>query len=245
MNSKRNVFGNVTERTWIYRFFPRDRFFQLFEESQNALVRPTMWDDPFENAILDAAVRAKAGENGECGYHEVVYGQSWTLAYASDAMWQIYSPNKDAIRVRTTVGKLLQSIRAESEDWTDAACFIGRVKYLKKSELREFCKTVFSAGLSKKAVARSLLVKRKAHKHENEVRLIFFELTNTKHPGGVYKYGLDPLALIDQVMVDGRVSREEYLRVKAKIMRRTILKEQQVERSLLYQEPKNIDVKIP
>ena len=245
MNSSRNVFGNITEETRIYRIFSRDWFFQLFEDRQNALVWPAMWDDPFENVFLRARVRTRRGENGRFGVHDDVYGQCWTLERASDAMWQIYSRNKDAIRVRTTVGKLIRSIRAENRGWTDSKCFIGRVEYMKDSELREFGKTVFSAGLSREAVARSLTVKRKAYKHEMEVRLIYIDPRNTKHPGGVYKYNLDPLVLIEQAMVDGRVSYGDYQPVKAEIMRRTGLKPRQVKRSLLYRQPKDFVVEIP
>lgn len=245
MCSKQNIIGNIFEATRVYRIFQRDRFFQLFEDKQNALVLPSMWDDPFENVILRAEVRAKTGEKGRFGFHEDVYGQCWTLERASDAMWQIYSRDQDAIRVRTTVGKLIQSLRVANGSGADTSCFVGRVKYLKDSELRDFGRSVFGAGLCAEAVARSLIVKRKAYRHESEVRLIYFEPSQAKHHGGVYKYNLDPLALIDQAMVDGRVSYETYIPFKEEIKERTGLKDHQVKRSLLYRPPKGFVVEIP
>lgn len=245
MNSNQNVFGKINEKTRIYRIFPRDRFFQLFENRQNALVLPIKWSDPFENVILRAEVRTKAGEKGVFSFHNDVYCQCWTLERASDAMWQIYSPCKDAIRVRTTVGKLIKSIRAQNKDRADTTCFIGRVKYLTEPKFRKFGETVFCEGLFGSAVALSLTVKRKAYKHENEVRLVFFENTETKHAGGVYKYDLNPLELVDHAMVDGRVSYQKYQVVKAEIMKRTRLKDRQISRSLLYEQPKDFVVKIP
>lgn len=245
MNLNHNVFGKITERTRIYRIFPRNYFFQLFEDRQNALILPTKWKDPFENVILRAEVRTKAGKKGRFDFHDDVYGQCWTLERASDAMWQIYSRDQDAIRVRTTVGKLIKSLRTANGNWADTTCFIGRVKYLKESELREFGKTVFETGLSADDVAKSLTVKRKAYKHENEVRLIYIEPTKAKHNDGVCKYDLDPLALIDQVMVDGRVLYEDYKPLKAEIMKRTGLRDWQIKRSLLYRQPEDFVVQIP
>jgi hypothetical protein len=43
-----SILGKITLETKIYRIFPRERFIQLFEEDRNALVLPTMWEDPFE-----------------------------------------------------------------------------------------------------------------------------------------------------------------------------------------------------
>ena len=57
MKSVGTTFGDITRRPAIYRVFPRHRFFELFEEKKNALVWPTMWEDPFENFILRSRVR--------------------------------------------------------------------------------------------------------------------------------------------------------------------------------------------
>lgn len=247
MNSNQNIFGKITEDTRIYRIFQRDWFFQLFEDKKNGLVRPSKWNDPFENVFLRAEVRSKSmpDKKGDFSFRNDLYGQCWTLGSASDAMWQIYSPCQDAIRVRTTVGKLIKSIRAVKGNLADATCFIGRVKYLSEKELSKFGKNVFSTAITGEACARSLIVKRKAYKHEKEVRLVYFEDTTTKHPDGVYTYDLDPLALIDQAMVDSRVSEIGYQFVKGEIMSRTRLEARQIRHSRLYRQPKNFVVKIP
>ena len=243
--NKMNIIGKkIGPETRIYRIFPRDRFLQLFQEDQNALVLPTLWDDPFENAILKAEVRTSTGELGSFSFHGDVYGQCWTLETASDAMWQIYSRNSDAVRVRTTVGRLIESLSASQGDWAHVSCFIGRVDYMSEKRLREFGSTVFKGGVTPEAVARSLLAKRRAYKHENEVRLIYFERSDNKHPKGVFKYALEPRKVIDQVMVDGRVSYNDFLPLKKKIMKLTGFSDQQVRRSLLYRPPDNFVVEL-
>lgn len=245
MQNNANVIGKINDRTTIYRIFPRNRFLQLFEESQNALVLPTKWDDPFENVFLQADVVSANGEKGHFGCHDDVYGQCWTLETASDAMWQIYSRDKDAVRVRTTVGKLIGSLRSIHGKWAEATCFIGRVDYLRESKLKEFGRTVFKDYSGSEAIARTLLVKRRAYKHENEVRLIHIERGGTKHVNGVYTYKLDPRDIIDQVMVDGRVPYQDFVPFKEQIMDLTGLSEKQVKRSLLYRKPKGFLVEVP
>lgn len=231
--------------TRIYRIFPRNRFLQLFKENQNALVLPAKWDDPFENVFLQADVVSANREKGRFGFHDDVYGQCWTLETASDAMWQIYSREKDAVRVRTTVEKLISSLMSAHGKWAAATCFIGRVSYLSESKLKEFGRTAFKDYSGSEAIARSLLVKRRAYKHENEVRLIYIERSGTKHGNGVYTYDLNPRDIIDQVMVDGRVSYQEFVPFKEQIMTLTGLSDKQVKRSLLYRRPKGFLVEIP
>ncbi len=173
---------------------PRNRFFELFDEKKNALVGPTIWEDPFENFILRSPVRTAAGKTGEFAFHEDVYGQCWMLKKRSDAMWRIYSPKTDAVRVRTTVGRLIDSLCAANKGATNDSGVIGKVDYPSDFKLKKFARTVFKDGLTAEAVARSLLRQRDAFEHEAEVRLTYIEGQNKKHDDGVYKYALGPHA---------------------------------------------------
>ena len=88
-------------------------------------------------------------------------------------MWQIYSKNGDGIRVRTIVGKLIDSLRVAHGDMANESCFIGRVRYERDKQLREFCRSMFVGHRGTEAIAKSLLIKRRAYRHENEVRLVY------------------------------------------------------------------------
>ena len=239
-----SILGELSAETRIYRIFPRMRFLQLFQEKRNALVLPTKWDDPFENVFLRADVINSQGERGSFSFHDDVYGQCWTLETSSDAMWQIYSRNKDAVRVRSTVGKLVSSLRDIQGDGADSTCFIGRVKYVSETRLKAIGRTIFREFLMPEAIARSLLVKRYAYKHENEVRIVYLERKQVKHSNGVYSYGVQPSSIIDQVMVDGRVSYDEFLRFKDEVINLTGFAEKQVKRSLLYRKPEGFVVEV-
>lgn len=245
MSKPAHFIGDISRDTKIYKILKREYFFELFEEKKNALVLPKKWQDPFENVILTAEVRNASGEPGSFSFHEDVYGQCWTLHTASDAMWRIYSEKKDAVRIRTTVGKLIDSLRAAHGQWADVTCFIGKVDYLGEARLKKFARTIFKDEITEPAIARSLLVKRNAYRHEREVRLIYIEPKDEKHANGVYKYDIDPHTLIDQVMIDPRVTYDKYVSLKKQVMKRTDLSGRQIKRSLLYRQPKGFIVEIP
>ena len=113
-------------------------------------------------------------------FHDDVYAQCWTLERSSDAMWQMYSADHDAVRVRTTVGRLIDSLRATQCSVADVSCFIGRIRYQKISQLRDFGKNMFVRYMGSEAIAQSLLIKRQAYRYENEVRLIYLALEQTR-----------------------------------------------------------------
>lgn len=247
MANNANIIGSdICESTKIYRIFPRERFQQLFTEEMNALVLPSKWSDPFENAILKAKVVTTDGkEIGRFSFHSDVYGQCWTTEKASDAMWQIYSKNKDAIRVRTTVGKLIKSLGDVHGEWSASTCFIGRVNYIREDELKDFGRNVFKQADKSQAIAKSLLAKRRAYMHEKEVRIIYIDRHKSKHPKGVYKYHFDPRGVIDQIMVDGRMKHSDFASFKNKFTMQTGFPKEQIYRSLLYSEPNDFVVELP
>ena len=241
-----SLIDNISQNINIYRIFSREYFFELFENRENVLVLPRKWDDPFENVFLRSPVRfVSDGEIGKFAFRDDLYGQCWTREPVSEAMWQIYSRDKNGIRVRTTVGKLIDSMRNVHGEWSNLSCFIGLVKYMTDKQLKEFGKTAFRDHINSRIVARSLLVKRKAYKFENEVRLIYFDHDKVRNTQGVYKYELDPLAVFDQVMIDGRVSVKEFFALKEEVVKRTGISSRRVRRSLLYQQPRDFVVNVP
>ena len=43
----------------VYRIYGLDRFKALLSSRQDALINPSMWDDPFENFLLETTPRAR------------------------------------------------------------------------------------------------------------------------------------------------------------------------------------------
>jgi hypothetical protein len=223
---------------YIYRIISLSRLFQLFSTRVNVFVKPKRWDDPFENFILRSRIRFPSGELYNHGNRDSIYGQCWTLQSASDAMWRIYSPHGDAVRIRSTPKRLAQSI-IDSSSVRPHTVRIGKVSYLSQAALVRFARLSFKTDESAyDAKGRTLLVKRLAFIHEREVRaLIFASVEETaKSTSDFLQCPVNPHALIDQIMLDPRYSAEKAKSVKRQIAAQTDFRGE-ILRSLLYAPP--------
>jgi hypothetical protein len=128
----------------IYRIISIERLIEMFES--NALIFPLVkvWDDVYENFFVKSKLRENNGEIFEIDDNlEEYYGQCWSLLKDSDALWRIYSPNKQGIRIKTTLRKIINLIDYQNTYIYDSGigitedAFIGRVKYLSKSKMCE------------------------------------------------------------------------------------------------------------
>ena len=226
---------------FIYRIISKERLFELFEKKQNVLVKPRKWDDPFENFILKSSFRLPTGELATISNQEQLYGQCWTLHSSSDAMWRIYSPDKNAIRIRTRVGLLAESLGKTRGSSSYIEAFVGKVRYLPNKRLIEFARNAFSSPETpwSKHFARTLLVKRPAFKHEREVRLILVCSDANHAESDLCPYSIDPYTLIDQMMIDPRLTESEANKLRSEIVARTSFKGS-IKRSLLYAMPPSL-----
>jgi hypothetical protein len=222
----------------VYRILSIERLYQMFGRCENVLVRPSRWDDPFENFVLNSQARLPDGTMVRFGFNNDFYGQCWTLHTASDAMWRIYSRDSEGVRIRTSVRKLADSLSAGPGDWAHVQAFIGRVRYLRNNELLHFANTVFSLGLDAAALASTLLVKRKAFVHEREIRLLYFE---KKDSGArdLFPYTINPHGMIEQIMIDPRLPKQRAAALKREIRKKTGFAGPIV-RSLLYAPPEEM-----
>ncbi|MBN1299346.1 MAG: hypothetical protein JW997_06650, partial [Actinobacteria bacterium] len=87
----------------VYRVFSIKRLLQIIKTSKNVLVKPELWDDPFENIL--AKLKGYATKSKMVldlsSIFGIFYGQCWTLNVdESDALWRIYSLKKDGVRVK-------------------------------------------------------------------------------------------------------------------------------------------------
>ncbi len=204
----------------IYRFVPQNLLFALFRSRENVVVSPTKWDDPFENFLSRVP--------GAPRQHW--YGQCWTRNKASDAMWRIYSPQKTAVRIRTTPRKLEMASRDPL--WR---VFVGRVQYPSEGDIEKAFLSAKGGRVSDLKSAETLLVKRRAFQHEGEVRLLI-HAPKLQGKNGVLSYAVDPHALVDQIMLDPRLSPDEAGDLKRLIKEQTGFRGR-IMRSLLYQPP--------
>ena len=223
--------------SYVYRITTLERLKQLFALKENTLVNPKLWDDPFENFILSSKVRHKSGEVRQYNYHEGVYGQCWTFHKESDAMWRIYAQDKKGIRLRSTISELALGLGNAHPHTTSAKCRVGRVRYLSSKKMKEVANETFDdSGIGLDSLFKSLLVKRKAFKHEREVRLLYFEFDGSKLHNQLYSYNVNPHTMISQIMLDPRLPSTKAETMKEEILSATGFKGP-IKRSQLYAPP--------
>ncbi|WP_202943041.1 DUF2971 domain-containing protein [Alteromonas macleodii] len=196
----------------IYRIMTVDRLLDMFETKTNVLVKPCLWDDPFENFLFNTPMVHKNGTEYVSILRDRAYGQCWSLNVESDAMWRIYAPEKNGVKIQTTISSLYNSLYQGTARYPRISCFIGKVDYHPKSKLTALAKQVRDNGKSKGGShyqAKSLLMKRVAFKHEDEVRLIYLDPNNIADQK-IHKYKFDPMSHIKSMTFDPRMGESLY-----------------------------------
>lgn len=239
---------NLTENSLfldekIYRIIPMKRFYELFDNQENVLVRPRLWEDPFENRVMTSIFEGYNGSRIDIGFKNNYYAQCWSHTSISDAMWRIYSSETktDGIRIRTSVGKLLKSlVDSTGSNFADISCFIGKVEYLTdigfENKCKELLENIFDS--TNQSQTKSLLLKRFAFKHEDEVRLIYSPPNDRVVDDNIYKYNIFPNSLIEQVMLHPMLTSKEAERWKKRISNELGYPIKNIKHSLLYTPPK-------
>lgn len=188
----------------IYRVFSIARFLEVLDTKHNALLRPSKWDDPFENLVLKGIAQTAAGQTAKWAFKDDLFGQCWSFEIESDALWRIYSPQKDGVKVRSTVAKLYNSLHNTAGQYRDISCFIGKVEYRIKRSLRTWLQTVNPLDPTGRGSAATLYVKRAAFRYEKEVRLVYFDHSN-QPKGDVHLYPIKPNQVFEECVLDPRM----------------------------------------
>lgn len=205
----------------VYRIFSFSRLEEIFRENCLTLVKTQKWDDPFENFILNSRGYTSNGEPFDIGFRDNFYGQCWSLTKESDAMWRIYSPNKDGVKIKTTIGKLIKNLYETSGEFRDISAFIGKVQYQSTDKLltmltdreRMSGKILDSTG---RGQASTFFFKRVAFKHENEIRLIYNSQQYSNNE--LYKFRVNPFELIEEITFDPRSNKDFYDTAKMQLV---------------------------
>lgn len=222
---KRNIIRIDNLDQEIYRIFPLYRIEEMLSSQRLILVKPNVWDDPFENFLLNCtAVEEDGTEVGLSVMAASWFGLCWTLNVDSDAMWRIYSQKKDGIRIKTTIRKLFNAAWEVNNTFSPLKYFIGKVSYHSREELEKFLKDTsfwsIASGGQNDGFAKTLLMKRTEFEHENEVKiLVNIAVTDNDQriEGSLYKISINTNNFIDEICIDPRLSNDEANVLKEKI----------------------------
>lgn len=233
----------------IYRIVSCDRFLKMLRDRQNCLVLPLLWDDPFENFILNGTAVTPDGKHVKFAFRDQLYGQCWSLHRETDLMWRGYSPNKDAVKLKTTIRALYGSLYEQGGPYRDASCFIGKVRYLLKKRIADVLRRVIIPDPSGVAVGATLLVKRWAFRSESEVRLIYLRQRRARsrhplsRPRKAFCYKLDPNAVFMEAVLDPRMRDAEAKKWKQRFQNAGF--KNRIIQSGLYKPPGRIVINLP
>ncbi len=234
--------------TPVYRVYPIDRLTQLFNDRKNTLVKPQMWDDPFENLVFQQTATLTNGEQVSFdNIRERYYGQCWTLnTDETDALWRIYSPKKDGVRVKTTLRKLFDSFYNPKYKWAMVAFYIGKINYESSADIQRYfedpnnLEMIFDA--SGEGSVQTLLVKRTEFLHENEIRLIYAANRDSDDlTKNIYQYSIDPNVLLEELLFDPRFDDQLFADKKDELINLGFSKV--IDKSKLYHVP-NFDLRL-
>lgn len=156
-------------------------------------------------------------------YGEDLFAQCWTFHRETDAMWRIYSPESDGVRVKSYIQPLLEEMRKQAGIYALANCFAGKVEYMTKQKIKDvvlkerFINSVASDDTAFRR-ALTLLFKRREFSHEKEVRLIHdcWEKSKIRNDD-LFDIDIDPNALFKSITFDPRIKYSEFKKLKSKV----------------------------
>ena len=203
----------------VYRVISIECLYELFETKENVVVSPRKWGDP----EINFKYRGREVSRGW-------FGQCWTHNSASDAIWSIYSKDWTGVRIRSTPYKLVKLAEVSLGSGWDV--FVGKVLYPSRERLKQCAKSALGELNGSVNIAKTLLIKRGAFRHEAEVRLLMFR-KGLIAPDGVERYKVDVAEMIDQIRLDPRLPTCCANRLKKEICERTEFKGK-IDHSQLY-----------
>jgi hypothetical protein len=204
----------------IFRIFNFDYFVNDFKDKMLTLVRPTKWQDPFENFLLNSVGEMDDGtEVGFENIRDLYYGQCWSLKEECDGLWRNYKgENEFAIKVKTTTNKLFDLAYDINYTFHNLSYFIGKVDYVTDDEIAEFFKNKvdFSNYQSGLEFAQTMLIKRKSFAYEEEVRLIIRDKAKTN--SDILRIPMNLNNFIEEIIFDPWVKPDIYEQKKNEIL---------------------------
>lgn len=209
------------ENSEIFRVLEVSKLFDLFESGLLWLTAPKLWDDPYENFLKHISGISNDKDSVRIsfeGHSKYIFGQCWTLNEETDATWRIYSPNKDRVKIKTTIAKLYNNVKKINEDGFHS--YLGKIRYIPEHEMI----TNIVNGIKKSfinfhpdnLIRKYYLTKREAFAYENEVRLMVrLPAPPENYRNAIYQYHEDldlcylpldnPVEFIDEVVFDPRM----------------------------------------
>jgi hypothetical protein len=203
-----HVCKELKQNQKIFRYVNIKQFMSMVENQKTNFTHVIDWEDTWEVPLKRIPVDSEMGESDEVfENYKYVFGQCWSKNGNSDAMWRIYSPNKEGILIQSTVKKLLDSINLDYG-------LVASVIYYDDlyESICELSEKAYDADLA------GALLKRKAFRHEEEIRILSMFPYNNEQDKYI-EVNLEPNRLIEGIILDPRCD-NWYLDIMVKYCKR-------------------------
>jgi hypothetical protein len=220
------------ERGYLYRVMDFHRVVQIFRKGELHFAHPNTWDDPYEKFIKHPRSHA-------------LFAQCWTRAYASDAMWRIYSPHGLGVRISTSEARL----NAFGQEFAKKHKYTWRsdeVQYYTLPSFRNKAQELaadLNENFSMERAADALYMKRDAFSHEDEWRATLYCPDQSETKSGI-KVPVDAHELIRNILLDPRAP-GELVDAFTVYFRKELGFKGLVKRSELYASPRPLEIADP
>ena len=181
---------SLTSDIKLYRYMTLSKFIAMVENGEMCLTLIKEWEDVWEYPNMQYNDVNSNNERAD------LFGQSWSLEGISDALWEIYSKDREGILIQTTIEKfkLLNGFK------------FGILSPVFYYDNMEEAKRAVEAVEPKEKVFAPGLLKRKAYKHEKEVRLLTLNYENPQRDVKHIKFSLDLIDFIENIIIDSKAS---------------------------------------
>ncbi|AZO29776.1 hypothetical protein [Mesorhizobium sp. M1B.F.Ca.ET.045.04.1.1] len=208
----------------IFRVFPLWFFEQALQMRSLTFVRPSRWDDPFEDVSSNVAMTdERTGQHRHfTEFLTPAYAQCWSFESNSDTLIRAYSqvsvdpvvgrnrtPYAEGVRVASSPRKIIKALKDQSSKHPRANFYVGKVRYCSSDEISQFVTNGLGAiGAARMALpdhrADTLFLKDSYYRHESELRVLVISRDRSAGPE-FFNIEFDPNLMIDAVEFDPRL----------------------------------------
>lgn len=222
----------------VYKIFNWNYFIDDLKDSKLTLVRPCLWEDTFENFLLNS--KGLLDDGAEVGFEPIrdkFYCSSWSLKKDCDGLWRNYkNKNESAIKAKTSTKKLFESIYNITDEFHYLKYFIGKVEYVSDDFISDFFQEKLKLKLNNYQggieFAQTLLYKRLPYAYEEEVRIIVNEESITDNLLKIY---VNPNYIFDELILDPWITPNQFEQKKKELIEAGFTGT--ISRSSLYDKP--------
>lgn len=205
----------------MFKYIPLRYVLNMLETRKLRFDNIEKWEDVYEN-FVDKEDIDLLNSKHEKMTSRVYYGQSWTAQEESDAMWRIYSGDKQSVRVMTTYPLIHRIFTDWNHQHLDNIIWkkIDYVYYADEDEINKWLlsNTPMNHWAYLELYDEGLFIKRREFEHEREIRVIM--QFDKKVEGEYIELDFDPNQVFREIVIDPRVDDGEFMRQRNSLAER-------------------------